>query len=462
MLVSILQTLASQDIQKQADVPVGPSMQFAIASADDSKVYVSGASDSTVYVVDAGTNSVVKSIALSFSPWKMYLSPDGARLFVLSSTSHLAVIDAASDSVTSSIAFEGSSAQLAFSSGDSAVVFVAGSSYPSNSLVEINVVTGQVTRSLAIPFVPGYNDHIAVSEDGQRLFITSTSLSDFSGTLNVIDISSFSIEAQIPTGGKLPWDLARAGGKCYVANFFSGSISVYDGNSMQVYSTGGSPFDLAFNSSTIFSLSDGDDMCTMYSASDMSYISAVSLPGIRRLYNGMCVSPNGKLVAAGASDSRMVYLVDSSTASAKSIAIDGDVRYPVFNHKGDRLYLPNVTTGNLMVFSVTGGGFEQPIPPDPEPAPEMTLEDALGAMIDFLKSADLSSLSKKMKQDVGEALKFLDGCNKGRNGADEKLEGGQRKAAISKIEKAIRLLRNLVGSIGGLEEKLDLLEEASK
>ncbi len=142
-----------------------------------------------------------------------------------------------------------------------------------------------VTRdhpSIELPPPIPVGDHpmcVAVSEDGQRVFVTLFD-DGGAGALAAIDLNTHQVLTKTATGGQHPVGLAVLSDTLYIANNGSGSVSVMDAVSLtlqQTITVGSSPYGVAATSDRVYVINVDDDTLSIIDTETKTVIATVAV-----------------------------------------------------------------------------------------------------------------------------------------------------------------------------------------
>jgi YVTN family beta-propeller protein len=218
-------------------IPVGIRPHFVAASLTGDRLYVTNWGSETVSVIDANTLMVIRSpITFGDSPAGVAVTPNGARVYVANNYSdNVSVIDTATNAVITKITVGNHPDGVAVTSAGGAV-YVA--NLFSDSVSVINTATNAVVATIPIPPQPSPMGPLqpgsrfvaiagtAIRLIGGRAYVTNY----FSGSVSVIDTVTNTVIFPTIAVGRSPTGVAVApnGRRAYVANTNSDSVSVID------------------------------------------------------------------------------------------------------------------------------------------------------------------------------------------------------------------------------------------
>ncbi|WP_158228728.1 autotransporter domain-containing protein [Bradyrhizobium sp. Y36] len=177
-----------------ATIPVAGSPAGLALSPDGASLYVTTSSGSSVMVISTATNLVVGSpIAVGVTPYGVAVSPDGTRIYVANQGSaNISVIDAASKTVIGTVA-TGSSPSGITTSPDGSRIYVTNQS--SGSVTVIDAVSQSVVTTVSVSGLPL---SVAASPDGSRIYVTTQT-----NQLVVINAVTNTVTASVTLSGGL-------------------------------------------------------------------------------------------------------------------------------------------------------------------------------------------------------------------------------------------------------------------
>jgi YVTN family beta-propeller protein len=208
-----------------ASLPIGTFDGVLALSPDGSKVYVAAFANSPdprgIDVVDTATNTISANIPVGGEILTMAVTPDGSKLFasvVGSDTSSLGssldVIDTATDSISTSITMTNVVWSLAVSPSGSQLYLTTGQASHAQQLDAVDTTSDAVNWTVTVSEFAVQNG-IAVSPDGSTVYVDDSQR----GKLTVVDASTHTIEASVPTAGSsLGLALSPDGSTRYVAS----------------------------------------------------------------------------------------------------------------------------------------------------------------------------------------------------------------------------------------------------
>jgi YVTN family beta-propeller protein len=121
----------------------------------------------SVSIVDVATNAEVGTLPVNGSPFAIWVSPDGAPLWVTANTDSVFVIELATEQLIASIPVDAAPNGIAFHPTDS-IVYV--SAALGGTVHEISTASHTVLRTFAVGGIP---QGLAVSADGSELYIAN-------------------------------------------------------------------------------------------------------------------------------------------------------------------------------------------------------------------------------------------------------------------------------------------------
>ena len=198
------------------------------AAPDGKKVYVSR--DEDVVVVDTVSNTVESTIPVGHLIWNLAVSPDGGRLYALSSDAKaLLVIDLASKQVSATVPIGERPIGLVVTPDGSRVYIAHQGIGPNGAHPTATTVVDTATNSVItnIPLGDFESTGITVSPDGHRIYVSNILTGTSTGHVAVIDTATNTLVTTIPTEFS-PFGLAVTpdGSKVYVTHSFDNRVSV--------------------------------------------------------------------------------------------------------------------------------------------------------------------------------------------------------------------------------------------
>lgn len=173
-----------------ATIPVQNQPEGVAIAPNGKTAYVANGGSSSVSVINTGTKKVTATITVQNTPAGMALPSSGAFLYVVNDgSSSVSVISTLTNSVVATVPVGGFPATVAISP-DQTTAYVTNQT--SNSVSVIRTADNTVVNTINIPTGGPYG--AAVSPDGHWLYVVS------SGAVTVLDMSTLTISATIPTG----------------------------------------------------------------------------------------------------------------------------------------------------------------------------------------------------------------------------------------------------------------------
>jgi YVTN family beta-propeller protein len=171
-----------------AEIPTGQSESHMLAIAPDgSRAYTANVNAGSISVLDLRNRTLVTTIPVASHVQRLSLSPDGRRLFTHDQDRpRIAVIDTVSNSISSWIELP----QPVYSSAPTPDGHWLVANAPAGKLFVIDLASGKVQHSFAIP--PS-NGQIAVNADGSRAYTSCPQ----GGTVEVLDLTKAELEEPI-------------------------------------------------------------------------------------------------------------------------------------------------------------------------------------------------------------------------------------------------------------------------
>jgi YVTN family beta-propeller protein len=202
--------------------------------------YVTNQFSQNVGVIDLATNLQVDTIAVSGSPFRVRLAPDGQTLFVTGNADSLFIVDVASRQITARLAIGLDANGLAADS-------IGGRLYVSNqsdgTISVVDLSNNTVIRSIT---VGGHPQELVLSPGGTLLFIA-----DESGSVQIWDLREDSKRGQIDVpGGAFAMAVSPDWHQLYISSALGGAVYLIDwktGGILKTVTTGGTPRRIGFN-----------------------------------------------------------------------------------------------------------------------------------------------------------------------------------------------------------------------
>jgi len=181
-----------------ATITVGTSPDGIVIAPNGKTAYVANQGSNSVSVINTGTKKVTATVSVQSQPSEMALTPNGAFLYVVNFGSNtVSVISTLTNKVVATVNVGGTPVAVAISP-DGTTAYVT--NYASNTVSVIRTGDNSVVNTINIPAGEPYGD--AVSPDGHWLYMASGSVA------TVVDTSTQTVAATVPTGGGAFWGLA--------------------------------------------------------------------------------------------------------------------------------------------------------------------------------------------------------------------------------------------------------------
>ena len=243
-LVSRMDNAAVARINLETGV-VGPSIAvgstpFWVAFAPSgSTAFVANHYDQTIGVISLGSNSQVAEIPIVGDPLTVVVSPDGKRVYATNNSSSVFVIDAATRKVIKTIAVSETPYGMAFHPTQQ-ILYVGGRDGQAVSVIDLttNTVTGDI-------LVGGRPHNLVVSPDGTELYVANEN-----GSLDVFSLTTNLRTHRLPIGPAHGMAMTPDGEQLYVSMPNAGMVAVIDRATKEVIfeiQTEGRPRKIAFS-----------------------------------------------------------------------------------------------------------------------------------------------------------------------------------------------------------------------
>ena len=214
-------------------IKVGNAPAGVAITPNGARAYVTNQYSGSVSVINTATNTVTATITVGTNPYGVAVTPNGAYAYVTNADGNgadvdgsVSVINTATNTVTTTI-IAGDGPYGVAVTPNGAQVYLT--SFMSGSVSVINTATNAVTTTmtdLGAPF------GVAVTPNGAYAYVA-----DVGGSVSVINTATDTVTTTITVGsgphGAYGVAVTPNGAFVYVTN--------YDGNSVSVISTGGSP-----------------------------------------------------------------------------------------------------------------------------------------------------------------------------------------------------------------------------
>jgi YVTN family beta-propeller protein len=210
-------------------------------SPDGLRAYSANQGDNTVSVVDVASNSTIATISTGgSSPFSVEVSPDNLQLFVGNNDNTLLIIDTQSFAILKTV-IVGFATNAMVTAPDGR--FLYASSFVSGTVSEIDMFSGNVTRTFNVGGTP---QGMAISKKGTDLFVGNEG-----GYLNDINLVSGDLGAQIPlAGGAFGVGVTPDDKQAWITIPGAGQVQVFDMKKKVITGSlpvGGNPRRIAFS-----------------------------------------------------------------------------------------------------------------------------------------------------------------------------------------------------------------------
>jgi YVTN family beta-propeller protein len=212
-------TPAATWVSLVATIPVGLNPLNVAVTPDGARVYVTNAVSRTVSIIETETNTVVNTVFVSLPPVGVAITPDGTHFYVTSSnmSSTLTVLNTATNVVVATIPLRFLASGVVFTP-DGARAYVE---QQNEFLNVIDTATNTVVIDLLQATV--FHDHLAITPDGSRLYVTSPVIN----TVSVIDTNTNAVVNAIPLQHPSFPAMTSDGTRVYTATVLN-TVSVID------------------------------------------------------------------------------------------------------------------------------------------------------------------------------------------------------------------------------------------
>ena len=205
------------------------------------RAYVANQFSQSISVVNAATNVEERVIPVTGDPFKVIISPDGTRVYVVTNADHLYAIDLQSGAQVGSIPFTATPDGLAFHP-NGYILYVT--TRAAGTTVEVDTRTMAVLRTF---HSTGLTQEVVVAPDGSELYVANEN-----GYLEIWNLATGSRSAHIFLGGQ-PFGMAMTADyeQLYVSQLSAGRVTVLNRTTrafVRTIQTGGVPRRIAFSS----------------------------------------------------------------------------------------------------------------------------------------------------------------------------------------------------------------------
>jgi YVTN family beta-propeller protein len=220
-------------------IPVGSVPTDVTVDRSGTYAYVTNQFSSNVGVIDLSSNTQVATIDVTGDPFRVKLSPDGAKLFVTGNSDSLFIVDVTSRGITGRLA-------IGLDANGLAVDFSGTRLYVSNqsdgTVSEVDLTTNTVLRTLP---VGGHPQELVLSPGGTLLFVA-----DESGSLQMWSLRQGTKRGDIAVpGGAFAMAVSPDWRQLYISSSLGGTLYMIDwktGATLNTVSTGGTPRRIGF------------------------------------------------------------------------------------------------------------------------------------------------------------------------------------------------------------------------
>jgi YVTN family beta-propeller protein len=228
-------------------LPTGKT-PHVVAFTSAGRGYVSNRGSRDLTVIDGNTFSVIKTIPLPATSFQLALSPDGNTLAVAYKDAlEITLINTATDAVMRTIAvgkrpeggFRGAMMRHAYWSSDGAYVYA--SDDVNDSIVKIDIKTGEIKASISLP---GPTHYIHPSEAGKLLYAVNEGKKQGGTSITVIDALRDKVVKDIPIplepgerGSLHHGEFSKDGKYFFVCNEGGWTVSIMDTAKLEIMKT---------------------------------------------------------------------------------------------------------------------------------------------------------------------------------------------------------------------------------
>jgi len=277
-----------------ATIPVGAPPTLLAMSPDGSRVCA--ASSGQLSIIESSSSSIVATVATAPYPTGVVVTPDGKRVLLDSvEAARLAVIDVPTAATRSPIGLIVDIPPGGF--GRIAVTPDGRRAYVTNQvkqyLAVVDLGAGTTTES-SLDMRPS---DVTLGRDGRTLYVTGCREFCTTGTVEVIDTTTFSVLRSFAVGpGPYRFALSPDETRAYTTNLGGPSLSVIDvasGTTRATLPVGVEPTGLAVSpdGARIYVVSQKERTLTIVDAARSATVGSLSLPNDPR---EVAVSPDGR------------------------------------------------------------------------------------------------------------------------------------------------------------------------
>jgi YVTN family beta-propeller protein len=304
----------------------------------------SGAPEATA-VLTVMERGPVGTIAGLVEPYRVAISPDGARAYVISqSNSSVSVIDTMNNSVIQTIKI-GLTTLWAAVHPDGNRVYVTKNN--DNSVSVIDTTTTPNTVIQRIPVGKGAYA-VAVHPNGSRVYVTNKN----DNSVSVIDTASNSVIQTIPLGRSSTWVAVHPdGSRVYVTNYYDSSVSVIDTATNSVIKTltvRVTPFRIAVhpNGSRAYVTHNNDNSVSVIDTATNSVTQRIP---VGRYPFAIAAHPDGSRVYVTNHYDSSVSVIDTANNSVIQTIPAKPAVYGVDVHPDGRVYVTQYNDNSVSV-----------------------------------------------------------------------------------------------------------------
>ena len=289
-----------------ATIPVGTPPTLLAMSPNGARVFA--LSSGSLSIIDAASNAVVGTVKTPPYPTGLAVTPDGGRVLVDNvQTTRLVVVDAATATLQRSINLivdihPGGFGRIAVTP-DGSRAYIA--NQPKEYLAVVEMVAVTSTESM-LDMRPS---DLALSSDGRTLYVAGCKEFCTTGTVQLIDTASRNLLREFNVGGS-PYRFALSpdGRRAYTTNLAGPSLSVVDvvtGATLATLPVGVEPTGLAVSpdGTHVYVVSQAERRMTIVDATQNVVAGDIGLPSEPR---EVVVAPDGRRLWVSTRDAVLV------------------------------------------------------------------------------------------------------------------------------------------------------------
>ncbi len=272
---------------KSSPVPAGPAAA-AIPPSTGPRIYVTNEVSGDLTIIDAGTHSVVGTIALGKRPRGIHPSPDGKTLYVALSGSPIAGPDVDESTLPP----------------------------PDHTADGIGVIDVEQNKLVRILKAGNDPENFDVSHDGKQIYVSN----EDDAAVSIIDIAAGSVAKSFQIGAQPEGVRVMPDGKLvFVTSEETGTLSVLDpaaGKIISTFKVGHRPRSIAFmpDGKLGYVNAENDGTVVLFDAVHYKMLKAISIgkPGVIKPMS-VLLSPDASRLYVSTGRGQQVFTIDTKT-----------------------------------------------------------------------------------------------------------------------------------------------------